>query len=70
MILTLVFSFLLASSVGLNAFLFFKSKNEKKDRKESLELSEFLHDLLSGNALIHVQRIAPADIILRSPRQK
>lgn len=50
-----------------NLFLWRKSKT-KKHRPDSVELSEFLFDLRAGGALLHVKRVDPADVVIRSPR--
>lgn len=54
-------------SVCLNIYLIqFKMKSKRKD---SYELQEFLHDLTSpGIGMIKIERIAPTDVFLRSPR--
>jgi len=41
-------------------------KETKKNN--SYEVTELLHDLTAGRALIEVKRIAPSDFFLRSPR--
>ena len=62
-ILTLITAF----SLTLNAFLLLK-KPKQAERKEDYKVSELLHDLLAGRALVEVKRIAPADVFLRSPK--
>lgn len=52
----------------LLAIIFIKSKKIKQ-RPESLELQEFLIDLLSGDSFIQVKRISPGDVLLRSRRR-
>jgi hypothetical protein len=47
--------------------LYFKVKR-KKHRPDSVELSEFLFDLRAGGAMLHVRRIDPSHIVMRSPR--
>lgn len=48
-------------------YLWLKAKNEsRKPRPESIELQEFLYDLMSGSAIISVSRIAPHDVLLRA----
>lgn len=64
---------LLGLSVVLNAaqvLFFIYSKKNKKKAQESLELRQFLGDLLSGPAIVAVQRIDPDSILLRSPKQR
>jgi hypothetical protein len=58
---------LLVSLLG-NLGLFLRHKWQDKNRRESVELLDFLHDLTSGTGLIKVERLAPADVLLRSPR--
>ena len=47
----------------------FKKKDLKK-REESYELNEFMLDLLSGDGLIRVSRVAPHDVLIKSPRNR
>lgn len=54
----------LVVSVGLNLYQRFKP--HKKDT--SYDARALLHDLTAGAGLIKVTRIAPEDVILRSPR--
>lgn len=56
---------LLFLSLGLNAYLL---SQKKKPVPTSYEASALLRDLLSGEALVKISRIAPEDIFLRSPR--
>lgn len=42
--------------------------SKKPKKQESYECKELLQDLLSGDALVKVERIAPADFFLTSPR--
>lgn len=61
-------------SLILNAFstgfIYYQARQFEKlaKRPESVELKEFLFDLLSGDGLIQVKRIATSDVVLRSPR--
>lgn len=46
----------------------------RKSRKKPVEqltvtAEQLLHDLTAGAALIRVERVNPADVFLRSPRQ-
>lgn len=52
----------------ITAILFYQFKLKIKQRPETLELQQFMLDLLQGSALVKVSRISPADIMLRSPR--
>jgi hypothetical protein len=61
-------SIVLACSVAGNVFLilFLNRKPEKPTAKDAKEI---LHDLTAnGVALVKIERIAPADVFLRSPR--
>lgn len=56
-------------SNGVTIFILVKEKKKRqKNSQQSFELSEFLADLLQGEGLVKVTRIAPNDIFLRSPR--
>lgn len=68
MILNLSLAFFLALSLCLNLALFFWAKSQKKKPIQSYEASQLLNDLLSGEALVRVQRVAPSDVLIRSPR--
>ena len=39
-----------------------------KPRTESIELQEFLGDILSSGGIVRVERIAPIDVLVRSTR--
>ncbi len=61
--------FLVICSLGLNAYLIVKLKSARKSRPESLELSEFMHDLMANkSAMIRVQRVDQSNLFLKSPR--
>ncbi len=59
-------SSLLTLSLAINFYLFFR--NKKKPKQETYEVGELLSDLLAGQAMVRVERIAPADVLIRSPR--
>ena len=64
---------ILISSLVLNVGLLVLSlrlykKHKTKPPKDSLELEDFLADLMNGGGLIRVQRINPSDVLLRSRR--
>ncbi len=40
----------------------------KKTPPLSVSAQELLHDLLRGSALVRIERISPADVLLRSPK--
>jgi len=68
MISAILAGLLVCSLVGnVTAILFFKKKPPQMNDRTA---SELLHDLTAyGNALIRIERIAPSDVLLRSPRQ-
>lgn len=45
-----------------------KLRNSAKSRENSLELDEFLSDMLAGGGIIRVQRINPSDVLIRHRR--
>ena len=49
---------------SLSIAIYFWRKSRQIKKKETLELQEFLADLLAGGSLIHVQRIAAADSLI------
>jgi Zn-dependent protease with chaperone function len=56
-------------SVAANIFAVFKL-SRKSEKQNDRTASELLHDLTAyGNALVRIERIAPTDVLLRSPRQ-
>lgn len=63
---------LLSISLLINFYLSYKLLNKSKQSKvkvqNTLELDMFLKDLLDGQALVKVVRVASEDIFLRSPR--
>lgn len=70
-IIYLVFAcaFLFVLSSGLNIYLLYKLKESKKKRPESLELQEFMQDLMSNkSAMLRVHRVDQSNLFLRSPR--
>jgi preprotein translocase subunit YajC len=60
-------SILLAVSVATNVF-FILRPNSKSRRENSRTAEELLADLLRGTAIVRIDRIAPSDVLLRSPR--
>lgn len=65
-----VLSAVLLISVGANVILSWHLWKAKKlpPRPETYEVQELMTDLLRGQALVRVERVAPADVFLRSPR--
>ncbi len=54
-------------SVGLNVYLLFIKKPEKK-QIHSMELTEFIHDMTErGSALLLVERVDPRTVIKHNP---
>ena len=45
-------------------------QKEPQERPKSIELQEFLTDLLQGDALISVQRVDNSNLFMYSPREK
>lgn len=68
MIALIVVSALLAASLTANLVLFL-SLRKKPKRAESVELQEFLGDLLGGVGIVAISRIDPTSILLRSPKR-
>lgn len=62
-----IVSALLLASLSLNAYFLYRLK-KIKSRPDSYEARELLQDLVSGDALVRITRVAPANVILRSPR--
>jgi hypothetical protein len=63
-----VIALFLGVSLSANFYLFKKLKSAKSAARDSYELQQFLHDLTGGTGLVQVSRIAPANVLLRSPR--
>jgi hypothetical protein len=65
-----------AISVVLNLILLaatlylFKKSKSPPQRQESVELKEFLMDLLEGGSLVQVKRIASADALIHTRHQR
>ena len=56
-------------SVAANIFAIF-NLSRKPEKQNDRTANELLHDLTAyGNALVRIERIAPTDVLLRSPRQ-
>ena len=49
----------------LAAFFYRRKLLQVKQRPNSIELEEFLLDLMSGGGLLHIKRVSPNDVILR-----
>jgi hypothetical protein len=55
-------------SLAANAVLVVKLRTDKAKPKPSYEASALLRDILGGQALVRIERIAPENVFLRSPR--
>lgn len=65
--LTYLFCALFVISAGFNAYLFIQIKIAPKPQSD-YDARMLLHDLTAGSGLVRVQRVAPEDVLLRSPR--
>lgn len=69
-LLILGISVCLAISVILNGYLYYRLRLLKNTpRKDTYEVMDLLQDLMAGQAVVQIKRIAPSDVFLRSPRQ-
>lgn len=59
---------LFITSLLFNAYLLSRIK-KTKSRPQSVELKEFLADLMTGAGIVAVGRIDPTNILLRSPKK-
>lgn len=61
--------FLGFSLVANAVMVFFLTRPARKPKKsESYEVINLLHDLTAGAALVKIERVAPADVFIRSSR--
>lgn len=58
---------ILAASIILNLYLGNKIQKQKK-RQATYDCNELLSDLLAGQSLVKVTRLAPTEHFIRSPR--
>ncbi len=65
LIATLIIALL--ASISLNIYLL---RRRPKKGSQSIELREFLVDLMAGPAMLAIARIDPNDILMRSPKHK
>lgn len=68
-----MFEFLISAlivSVGINVICgwHLSRKAKKIPPQETYDVQALLTDLLRGSALVKVERVSPADVLLRSPR--
>lgn len=67
--------YLISISTALNFILLglliyqLKFTKKIKDRPQSVELKEFIQDLLMGDGLVKISRVDSANVVLRSPRR-
>ena len=62
----------LATSFCLNLLLvtlLILEKRKARDRPKSVEAEELLSDLMRGPAIVRVEILNPANLLIRSPRQ-
>lgn len=69
-VLCIVFGVLLAFSLSANAYLFYLLRKIKKDRPMTRDAQMLLSDILRGNGLVRIKRIAPEDVFLWSPNSR
>ncbi len=63
-----VLSGILFCSLAGNGILAWHLFTKRKGASETYDAQALLTDLLHGSALIRVERVAPADVLIRSPR--
>jgi hypothetical protein len=63
-----IISGILLCSVAGNVILGWRLWSHKSAPREDYDAQALLTDLLHGSALIKVERVAPADVLIRSPR--
>jgi len=59
---------LLMSNIVFVLLYIRERKHPTKKQSNSGELTEFISDLVQGEAVVRITRIAPNDVFLRSPR--
>ena len=69
MLTPIILTALLVLSLTLNAYLFNQVKKFKA-KPEAYGVAQLLHDLTAGTSLVKIERVAPEDIFLRSPRDR
>lgn len=57
-------------SAALNMFQLAWQKKTRKTRPRDYDAQALLADLLAGTALVKVTRIAPHDVLIRSPKDQ
>lgn len=57
-------------SAAVNIFQLAWQRKNRKTRPRDYTAQALLHDLLAGTALVKVTRIAPEDVLLRSPKDQ
>lgn len=63
---------LFSLSLSANAFLLFWLKKTKRTNPKTYtyDAQALMQDLLAGDGLVRVSRVAPQDVLLRSPRDR
>ena len=64
----LLISLSIISNIAL-AILLYKAK-KKPPKQEDYDVRMLLHDLTAGAALIRVERVSPADVLIRTNRAR
>lgn len=65
--LAAISSFLLISLVT-NAYLTYRLRRQKQTLRDTYDVQMLLHDLTAGTGIVKIERIAPANVLLRAPR--
>jgi hypothetical protein len=65
---TLILINLLLISLVANFYLFRKIKSAKPKLTQSIEVRDLLRDLVTGPALIKIERVDPGSVFIHSPR--
>lgn len=55
------------ASIAFNIYQHYERKKLIKTRPESLELREFLADMLGGRALLRIERVDGANLFIQDP---
>jgi hypothetical protein len=64
----IMLSFLMLSSLS-NVILAWFLFGRKKQKPLTTDAAQILSDILKGGTLVHIVRVAPEDVFLRSPRR-
>lgn len=55
-------------STAFCALYLWKRPTPKIERKNSIELDEFIRDLMTGGAIVEIKRLPPENIVIRQRR--